>query len=105
MKKLLFVFILAISMVLTSCDRGCYVKPVNLKNPEVQAYNMYLYGSDNNYNYNRLYVFKYDTPEAYIYRYVISGETRNIDIVPKHQSAQQHQDTESILSKSTYFDY
>lgn len=102
MKKLLFVFILALSMVITSCDCGCDVEPVDLKNPEVQAYKLY---SSDNYSYNTLYVYKYETPDAYIYRYVISGETRNVDIIPKHQSIQQPQDTESILSKDTFFDY
>lgn len=101
MKKLLFAFILALSMVLTSCDCGCDVEPVDLKNPEVEVYKLY----NSNTDYNRLYVYKYETPDAYIYRYVISGETRNIDIVSKHQSVQQSQDTESILNKSTYFDY
>lgn len=102
MKKLLFAFVLAVSMVLVSCECGCNVEPVDLKNPEVQVYK--LYGS-NNSDYNRLYVYKYETPDAYIYRYVISGETKNIDIVSKHQSVQQPQDTESILGKDTYFDY
>ena len=102
MKKLLFVFILALSMVMTSCDCGCDVEPVDLKNPEVQVYK--LYGSNSN-EYDRLYVYKYETPDAYIYRYVLCGETRNIEIVSKHQSVQQSQETESILSKDTYFDY
>lgn len=101
MKKLLFVFILALSTVLTSCGCGCDVEPVVLKNPEVQVYKLYKGNSD----YNMLYVYKYETPDAYIYRHVISGETRNIDIVSKHQSVQPSQDTESILSKNTYFDY
>lgn len=102
MKKLLFAFILALSMVLTSCDCGCDVEPVDLKNPEVEVYKLYSPGGA---DYNKLFVYKYETPDAYIYRYVISGETRNVDIVSKHQSVQPSQDTESILSKGTYFDY
>ena len=102
MKKLLFVFILAVSIVLTSCDCGCDVEPVDLKNPEVQVYKLY---TNNNNDYNRMFVYKYETPDAYIYRYVIGGETRNIDIVSKQQFVQQSQDAESILSKDTYFDY
>ena len=102
MKKLIFAFILAVSMAITSCDCGCDVEPVDLKNPEIEVYK--LYGSSNS-DYNRLYVYKYETPDAYIYRYVIGGETKNIDIISKHQSVQQPQDTESILSKDTYFDY
>lgn len=101
MKKLLFVFILAVSMVLTSCDCGCNVEPVDLRSPEVEAYRLYNGNSD----FNKLYVYKYETPDAYIYRYVISGETRNVNIVPKSQYVKQPQDTESILSKDTYFDY
>lgn len=101
MKKLLFVFILALSIVLASC--ACDVESVDLKNPEVQAYK--LYGSDN-YNYHSLYVYKYETPDAYIYRYVFGDETKNIEVVPKNKETEQTtQDTESILSKSTYFDY
>ena len=88
-------------MVLTSCDCGCNVEPVDLKNPEVEAYRLYNGSSD----FNNMYVYKYETPDAYIYRYVISGETRNVDIVPKHQSVQHPQETESILSKDTYFDF
>lgn len=102
MKKLLFAFILAVSMVITSCDCGCNVEPVELRDPEVQVYKLY---SPDGSDFNRLYVYKYETPDAYIYRHVISGETRNIDIVSKHQSVQQPKDTESILNKDTYFDY
>lgn len=102
MKKLIFAFILAVSMVLTSCECGCNVEPVDLKNPEVHVYK--LYGSSSN-DYNRLYVYKYEIPEAYIYRFVISGETRNVNIVPKNQYSNPPQETESILSKDTYFNY
>jgi hypothetical protein len=101
MKKLLFVFILAVSIVLTSCDCGCDVEPVDLKNPEVEAYRLYNGNSD----FNQLYVFKYETPDAYIYRYIVSGETKNIEVVPKTKPTQATQDTESIISKDTYFDY
>lgn len=104
MRKLIYlILVVFVSMVLTSCDCGCDVEPVDLKNPEVEVYK--LYNSSSNSDYNRLYVYKYETPDAYIYRYVISNETRNIDIVSKHQSVQPSQDTESILNKSTYFDY
>jgi len=102
MKKLIFAFVLAVSMALTSCECGCNVEPVDLKSPEVQVYKLY---DSSNDDYNKLYVYKYETPDAYIYRYVISCETRNIDIVSKHQSVQQPQETESILSKDTYFDF
>ena len=102
MKKLLFAIILIVSMVLTSCDCGCDVEPVELREPEVQVYKLYSPGGA---DYNKLLVYKYETPDAYIYRYVISGETRNVNIVPKNQYVKQPQDTESILSKDTYFDY
>lgn len=102
MKKLLFVFILAVSMVLTSCDCDCDVEPVDLKNPEVEVYKLYSPGGA---DYNKLTVYKYETPDAYIYRYMISGETRNIEVVPKTKPTQTTQDTESILGKDTYFDY
>ena len=102
MKKLLFAIVLAVAMVLTSCDCGCDVEPVDLKNPEVQVYKLYSPGGA---DYNKLLVYKYETPEAYIYRYIISGETRNVLVVPKTQPTQAPQDTESILGKDTYFDY
>lgn len=102
MKKLLFVIVLAVSMVLTSCDCGCDVEPVDLKNPEVEVYKLYNPGGA---VYNKLSVHKYETPDAYIYRYIILGETRNVLIVPKAKPTQAHQDTESILNKGTYFDY
>jgi hypothetical protein len=102
MKKLLFAFILAVSMVLTSCDCGCNVEPVELREPEVEVYKMY---SPNGTDFNKLLVYKYETPDVYVYRYVISGETKNVLIVPKTKSVQQPQDTESILGKDTYFDY
>jgi hypothetical protein len=93
---------LVLSIVLTSCDCGCDVEPVDLKDPEVQVYKLY---DNDNYDYSRLYVYKYETPDTYIYRYYINGETRNIEIVPKAKPTQTTQDTESILSKDTYFDY
>ena len=102
MKKIIFAIIIGMCMVLSSCDCGCDVEPVDLKNPEIQVYK--LYGSSNA-DYNRLYVYKYETPDAYIYRYVISGETRNINIVPKNQYVNPHQETESIFSKDKYFDF
>lgn len=89
-------------MVLTSCDCGCDVEPVELKNPEVQVYK--LYGSDN-YDYTGLYVYKYETEDNYIYRYYINGETKNVDIVPKNQNVNPNQDTESIFKKETYFEF
>ena len=102
MKKLIFLFVLVLfSMVLTSCDCGCDVEPVDLKNPEVEAYRLYNGNSD----FNKLYVYKYETPDAYIYRYMISGETKNIEVVPKAKPTQVTQDTESILGRDTYFDY
>lgn len=102
MKKLIFAFVLALSMVLTSCDCDCNVEPVDLKSPEVQVYKLY---DINNYEYNKLYVYKYETPDVYIYRFVISGETRNVNIVPKNQYANQPQENESIFKKDTYFDF
>lgn len=102
MKKLLFSIILIVSMVLTSCDCGCNVEPVELREPEVEAYKLYSPGGA---DYNKLLVYKYETPDAYIYRYIISGETKNILIVPKTKLTQTHQDTESILGRDTYFDY
>lgn len=103
MNKLIFLFVLVLfSMVLTSCDCGCDVEPVDLKNPEVEVYKLYSPGGA---DYNKLIVYKYETPDAYIYRYIISGETKNIKVVPKTESTQATQDTESILSKDTYFDY
>lgn len=102
MKKLLFVFILAVSMVLTSCDCGCDVEPVDLKNPEVEVYKLYSPGGA---DYNKLTVYKYETPDAYIYRYMISGETKNVLVVPKGQSHGVKEDSESILGRDTYFDY
>lgn len=102
MKKLLFSIILIVSMVLTSCDCGCNVEPVELREPEVEAYKLYSPGGA---DYNKLLVYKYETPDAYIYRYIISGETKNILIVPKTKLTQTPQDTESILGRDTYFDY
>ena len=101
MKKLLFAIILIVSMVLTSCDCGCDVEPVDLKNPEVNVYNLY---DNDNYDYTRLYVYKYETPDAYIYRYSISGETRNVDIVPKSK-VEHNKENESILKQNSYFDF
>lgn len=101
MKKLIFAILLVVSMVLTACDCGCDVEPVELRNPEVTAYKLYTEGQ----NVNTLYVYKYDAPDAYIYRYIISGETRNIMVVPKASETKVKEDTESILSKDTYFDY
>lgn len=102
MKKLLFAIILIVSMVLTSCDCGCDVEPVDLKNPEVEVYKLYSPGGS---DYNKLSVYKYETPDAYIYRYILSGETRSITVIPKTKPTQTPQDTESILGKDTYFDY
>ena len=103
MKKAFYIILaLLVSMVLESCDCGCDVEPIELKSPEVQVYRLY---SSNNSDYNSLYVYKYDTPDAYIYRFTISGETRNVNIVPKNQYVNPLQDTESILNKDTYFDY
>lgn len=102
MKKLLFAIILIVSMVLTSCDCGCDVEPVDLKNPEVEVYKLYSPGGS---DYNKLSVYKYETPDAYIYRYILSDETRSITVVPKTKPTQTPQDTESILGKDTYFDY
>ena len=101
MKKLLFTFVLAVSMALTSCDCGCDVEPVDLKNPEIEVYRLYNENSD----FNKLYIYKYETPDAYIYRYVISGETRNINIVPKAQENAAKENNESVLQQGTYFDY
>ncbi len=101
MKKLLFTFVLAVSMVLTSCDCGCDVEPVDLKNPEIKVYRLY---NENN-DFNKLYIYKYETPDAYIYRYVISGETRNINIIPKAQENAAKENHESVLQQGTYFDY
>ena len=89
-------------MVLTSCDCGCDVEPVELREPEVEVYKLY---SPNGSDFNKLLVYKYETPDVYIYRYILSGETKNVLIVPKDKSTQTIQDTESILSKDTYFDY
>ena len=102
MKKLIFVIVLAVSMVLTSCDCGCGVEPVELREPEVEAYKLYSPGGA---DYNKLLVYKYETPDAYIYKYIISGETKNVLVVPKTKPTQTPQDTESILGKDTYFDY
>lgn len=102
MKKIIIAIILIVSMALTSCVCGCDVEPVELREPEVEVYKLY---SPNGTDFNKMYVYKYETPDAYIYRYVISGETRNVDIVSKHQSVQHPQDNESILGKDTYFDY
>jgi len=101
MKKLMFAFVLLVSMAMTSCDCGFDVEPVDLKNPEVEAYRLYNGSS----NFNTLYVYKYETPDAYIYRYVISGETRNINIVPKVQENTTKENHESVLQQGTYFDY
>lgn len=102
MKKLIFVIVLAVSMVLTSCDCGCDVEPVELREPEVEVYKLYSPGGA---DYNKLLVYKYETPDVYIYRYIISGETKNVLIVPKTKPTQTTQDTESILGRDTYFDY
>lgn len=102
MKKLLFAIILIVSMVLTSCDCGCDVEPVELREPEVEVYKLYSPGGA---DYNKLLVYKYETPDVYIYRYIISGETKNVLIVPKTKPTQTPQDTESILGRDTYFDY
>ena len=102
MKKLIIAIILGVSMVFTACDCGCDVEPVNLKNPEVEAYRLYNGSSD----YNKLYVYKYETPDAYIYRYMVSGETKNIEIVPKAKKTQEPEsELESTLNQETYFDY
>ena len=101
MKKLLFAFVLLVSMAMIACDCGCDVEPVDLKNPEVEAYRLYNGNSD----FNKLYIYKYETPDAYIYRYVISGETRNINIVPKAQESTTKENHESVLQQGTYFDY
>ena len=102
MKRFIFAIILIVSMVLTSCDCGCDVEPVDLKNPEVEVYKLYSPGGA---DYNKLIIYEYETPDAYIYRYMISGETKNILVVPKGQSPGVKEDSESILGRDTYFDY
>ena len=91
-----------VSMVMTSCDCGCDVEPVELRNPEVELYKLYSPGGG---DFNKLLVYKYETPDVYIYRYIVAGETKNVLVVPKEQSTQATQDTESILNQGTYFDY
>lgn len=104
MKKCIyFIFALFMAIVMNSCDCGCEnVEPLELKDPEVEAYKLY---SPGGHDYNKLYVYKYETSDAYIYRYIIAGETKNIEVIPKNKTVQKNQDTESVLSKDTYFDY
>ena len=104
MKKCIyFIFALFMAIVMSSCDCGCgNVKPLELNTTEVEAYKLY---SPNGHDSNKLYVYKYETSDAYIYRYIISGETRNIEVIPKDKTVQKNQDEESVLNKDTYFDF
>lgn len=103
MRKLIYlILVVFVSMVvMTSCDCGCDVEPVELRDPEVELYKLYSPGGA---DYNKLLVYKYETPDVYIYRYIIAGETKNVLVVPKGTSPGVKED-ESILGRDTYFDY
>jgi len=102
-KRVYFIIMLFMAIVMNSCDCGCdNVELLELKCYEVEAYKLY---SPNGHDYNKMYVYKYETPDAYIHRYIIAGETRNIEVIPKNKTAQKNQDDESVLNKETYFDF
>lgn len=103
MKKIILAIMIAFLFIsMSSCtleDCGCDTQEevVELRNPEVTVYKMY----SNSTNTNTLRVYKYETDDAFIYRYVIGGETRNINVVPKNTVKQ----TESVLKQESYFDF
>lgn len=102
MRKLIYlILVVLVSMVLTSCDCGCDVEPVELRDPEVELYKLYSPGGS---DFNKLLVYKYETSDVYIYRYIVAGETKNVLVVPKVTSPGVKED-ESILGRETYFDY
>ena len=89
--------------LLTSCDCGCDVEPIECRNPEVAAYKLYY----NDNTHTKLVTYTYETPEATIIQYRISDETRNVVVVPKVKNgADSMTETEgNILSEEKYFDF
>jgi hypothetical protein len=101
MKKI-FPFIFAIAVVFTSCaDCGCYSyspEVVEAKHSELKVYRF------ENDCYT-LRVYKYDTEDATIIRYVLNGETRNISIIPKIKETLEENSNAGIFEQENYFDF
>ena len=101
MKKI-FPIIFAIAVLFTSCaDCGCNSyspEVVEAKHSETKVYRL------ENDAYT-LRVYKYDTEDATIIRYVINGETRNISIIPKENKKLDENSNAGIFEQENYFDF
>jgi hypothetical protein len=104
MKKILAI-VFVLSMMFTSCaDCGCNSNSsevVEAKIYESKVYRLYKGKND----YYTLRVYKYDTEDATIIQYYLSGETRNISIIPKVKETLEENSNAGIFEQENYFDF
>ena len=101
MKKI-FPFIFAIAVLFTSCaDCGCNSNSSEVVEAKHSELKVYKFEND----CYILRVYKYDTEDATIIRYVLNGETRNISIIPKIKETLEENSNAGIFEQENYFDF